>query len=148
VPTLADLAEEVLPALNAGLNALSATLLVSALIAIRGGNERRHRRLIIAAMTTSALFLISYLTRAALTGTHRFEGPPLWRWGYLVLLISHMTLAACVVPLVLRTAYLGLKDRREEHRRLARITFPIWLYVSVTGVIIYVLLYHVSGHIH
>ena len=145
--TLHAFAEEILPAINAGLNALAATLLVSGLLAVRAQRLDLHRRLMITAMATSALFLACYLLRAALTGTHRFEGPPAWRYGYLTLLVSHMILAACVVPLVARTAWLGLKDRREEHRRIARWTFPIWLYVSVTGVIIYVLLYHVSGHV-
>jgi putative membrane protein len=147
VETLHAVAEEILPAINAGLNALAATLLICGLLAVRTQRLVLHRRLMITAMGTSALFLACYLLRAALTGTHRFEGPPAWRHGYMTLLISHMILAACVVPLVARTAWLGLKDRREEHRRIARWTFPIWLYVSVTGVIIYVLLYHVSGHV-
>ena len=145
--TLHAIAEEILPAINAGLNALSATLLVLGLLAVKSRRLVLHRRLMVSATCTSALFLACYLLRAALTGTHRFEGPPIWRFGYLALLISHMLLAVCVVPLVARTAYLGFRDRRDEHRRIARITFPIWLYVSVTGVIIYVLLYHVSGHV-
>jgi uncharacterized membrane protein YozB (DUF420 family) len=145
--TLHDIAEEILPALNAGLNALSATLLVSGLVAILRGREVLHRRLVTGAIVASALFLVSYLTRAALTGTHRFEGPPAWRAAYRVILFTHMTLAVAVVPLVARTAWLGRVDRRAEHRRLARWTFPIWLYVSVTGVVIYVLLYHVSGRV-
>lgn len=143
--SLQSFAENSLPAINASLNALSASLLIAGLLAIRAGRERLHRGLILGAITASAVFLACYLLRAALTGTHRFEGPPAWRTAYLAILFSHMVLAVVIVPLVLRTAWLAWKDRRPEHRRLARITAPVWLYVSVTGVVIYVLLYHVSG---
>lgn len=140
-------AETVLPAINASLNAIAATCITFGWRAILRKDVARHRNFMVAAMSASALFLACYLTRAALTGTHRFEGPLAWRVGYLVLLFSHMTLAVATVPLVARTAFLGFKRRVEEHRRIARWTLPVWLYVSVTGVIIYVMLYHVSGHV-
>jgi putative membrane protein len=99
----------------------------------------------VAAMSCSALFLVGYVVRMSLTWTHRFEGPDGLRIAYLTLLTSHMILAAATVPLVARTAYLAVKGRLEEHRRIARITFPVWMYVSVTGVIIYFMLYHISA---
>lgn len=142
--SLQSFAETTLPAINAGLNATSAILLTCGLLAIRARRESLHRACMLAAIGTSTLFLACYLLRAALTGTHRFVGPPALKATYLVILFSHMVLAAAVVPLVARTAWLALKDRRADHRRWARITLPIWLYVSVTGVAIYFLLYHVS----
>jgi putative membrane protein len=99
----------------------------------------------IAATSSSALFLVSYVTRMLITGAHRFVGPEWLRVSYLVLLFTHMTLAVAVVPLIGRVIWLGATGRLVKHRRLARVTLPIWLYVSVTGVIIYVMVYHVSG---
>ena len=102
----------------------------------------RHRRLMIAAFTISILFLVSYLTYHAQVGSVRFTGPGTVRYIYFTILISHTILAASVPPLAGVTLYLGLKRRDDRHRRIARWTYPIWLYVSVTGVIVYVLLYH------
>ena len=133
-----------LPPINAGLNALSAVLLLAGWRAIRAGDRERHRRWMLAAVACSALFLVSYLTRFALTGAHRFPGGGALRAAYLVLLASHTVLAALVPPLVLAALWLALRGRFERHRRLARVTFPIWLYVSVTGVLVYVMLYHVA----
>lgn len=135
---------EFLPALNALLNATSAVLVFSGWRAIRGGDRARHRALMVAALATSAAFLVGYLARVALTGTHRFPVGGAWRTAYLVLLGSHTVLAAAVVPLVLRSAWLAWKDRLEQHRRIARVTLPVWLYVSVTGVLVYVMLYQVA----
>jgi putative membrane protein len=98
----------------------------------------------ISAVWVSAVFLASYLTRVALTGTHRFPGEGPLRWLYLAILVSHTVLAAAVAPMALRTLFLGARDRLVEHRRLARLTWPIWLYVSVTGVLVYLLLYQVA----
>lgn len=95
----------------------------------------------IAAAVTSAVFLVSYLTYHARVGSVRFAGQGPVRAVYFGILITHTILAAAVLPLVLRTLYLGLRRRDDKHRRIARWTFPIWLYVSVTGVIVYVLLY-------
>jgi putative membrane protein len=87
---------------------------------------------------------MSYLTRVALTGTHRFPGEGALRWTYLAILVSHTTLAVAVAPMALRSLALGWTGRIERHRRLARVTFPVWLYVSVTGVVVYLMLYQVA----
>ncbi len=133
-----------LPTLNAALNASSALLLLLGWRAIRRGQRARHRALMLAACGTSALFLAGYLTRVALTGTHRFPGSGALRALYLAILGSHTALAALALPLVLRTLQLSLTARFPQHRRVARVTFPVWTYVSVTGVLVYVLLYHVA----
>lgn len=138
---------EALPAWNAALNATAATLLVLGLRAIRGGDRERHRALMIGAVGVSAVFLVSYLARVALTGTHRFPGDGPLRWLYLAILLSHTVLAAAAAPMALRTLFLGLKGRFADHRALARWTFPVWLYVSVTGVLVYLLLYQVAPRV-
>jgi len=129
---------------NAVLNATSATLLFLGWRAIRSGERIRHRNLMLAALGTSALFLVGYLTRIALTGTHRFPGDGWLRTGYLLLLGSHTLLAAAIVPLIAVALWLAWKGRFDAHRRIARYTFPAWLYVSVTGVLVYVMLYWVA----
>ena len=131
-----------LPAVNASLNATSAVLLLIAYRAIRRMDIYRHRRFMLAAAATSALFLVSYVIYHAQVGSVRFTGRGVARPIYFAILLSHTALAVVNLPLVLRTLYLGLKRRDEKHRRIARWTFPIWLYVSVTGVIVYVMLYH------
>ncbi len=130
-----------LPAVNAALNATSGVLLVLAFRAIRARAIERHRRLMLAAAATSTVFLVSYLVYHAHVGSVRFTGQGPVRAVYFTILISHTILAAAILPMVLRTLYLGLKRRDDAHRRLARWTFPFWLYVSVTGVVIYVMLY-------
>jgi uncharacterized membrane protein YozB (DUF420 family) len=130
-----------LPALNATLNATSAVLLLLAFRAIRRLEIQRHRRLMLAAASVSAAFLVSYLYYHAHVGSVHFTGPGPVRALYFAILISHTILAVAIVPLVLRTLYLGLRRRDDRHRRIARWTFPIWLYVSVTGVVIYLMLY-------
>lgn len=102
----------------------------------------RHRRFMLAAAATSGLFLVSYLIYHAQVGSVRFTGRGAARAVYFAILLTHTALAIVNLPLVLRTLYLGLKRRDEKHRRIARWAFPIWLYVSVTGVIVYVMLYH------
>ncbi len=131
-----------LAALNATLNGLSALFLMIGFLAIRRKQVLLHRRCMVTAFGLSVIFLISYLTRFALTGVHRYPGEGLLKTVYLVLLGSHTTLAAVTPFLAIRTLYLALKGRFEEHRRIARITFPIWMYVSVTGVMVYKMLYH------
>jgi uncharacterized membrane protein YozB (DUF420 family) len=131
-----------LPAVNATLNATSAVLLLFAYAAIRRHDVERHRRLMLATAATSALFLASYLVYHAQVGSVKFTGTGPVRTLYFTILLTHTVLAALIVPLVLRTLYLGLKRVDDRHRRLARWTFPIWLYVSVTGVVIYAMLYH------
>jgi putative membrane protein len=132
-------------AVNAGLNATSAALIACGWWAIR--NERRglHWRLMAAATAVSAVFLVSYLLRVFLFGTHRYPGRGAWRDLYLAILASHMLLAAATPVLVLRTIFLAWRRRLAEHRRLTRLTLPVWLYVSVTGVAVYWLLYHPPG---
>ncbi len=136
---------QVLPSVNAALNATSALLLFAGWRAIRAGRRRLHRALMLSALGTSALFLAGYLTRIALTGTHRFPGAGLLKGVYLGVLGSHTLLAAAALPLVLRTLYLALRERFDEHRRAARWTLPVWMYVSVTGVVVYAMLYHLAG---
>lgn len=140
-------AEALLPAWNAALNATSAVLLVAGYRAIRDGRRERHQRLMVAAVAVSALFLVSYLTRVALTGTHRFPGDGPLKWLYLAILLSHTVLAAAAAPMALRTLFLGWRGRFADHRALARWTFPVWLYVSVTGVLVYLLLYQVAPRV-
>jgi putative membrane protein len=130
-----------LPALNATLNGCSFVLLLLAGHAIRSGNEGRHRALMLSATGVSGLFLISYLTYHYYHGSTKFTGEGLIRTVYFTILISHTILAAVLVPLVVATLTLALRGLRDRHRRVARITWPIWLYVSATGVIIYLMLY-------
>jgi putative membrane protein len=135
---------EILPPVNATLNATSAVLLVLAWRAIKEGNRERHRTLVLTALGVSALFLVGYLTRVALTGTHRFPGSGALRTGYLLLLGSHTILAAAIVPLIAIALWNAWKGRLEVHRRVARFAMPAWLYVSVTGVLVYAMLYWVA----
>jgi len=127
---------------NAVLNALATVLLVAGWFSIRRGKVKAHRAAMVAAFVVSCIFLVSYLTRYAIEGTHRFAGPDAVRPVYLVILGTHVPLAAAVPILALRMFFLAWKGRWEAHRRLGRITMPIWLYVSVTGVVIYAMLYH------
>jgi len=130
-----------LPAVNATLNAISGILLLIAYAHIRARRIQQHRRFMIAAFTTSSLFLVCYLVYHAQVGSVPFTRQGLVRPLYFTILITHVTLAATVVPLALVTLSRGLKARYPEHRRIARWTFPVWMYVSVTGVLVYVLLY-------
>ena len=132
---------------NAALNFTSACFLVAGFIYIKRRRLREHRACMLGAVTASALFLVFYLTRSALTGTHEFAGTGMARTVYLTVLFSHMILAVVVVPLVLRLLFLASRERFDEHRKLARWTFPVWLYVSLTGLLVYALLYHVYGYV-
>jgi putative membrane protein len=130
-----------LPAVNATLNALSGVLLTIGYILIRTRRIEQHRRFMIAAFVTSSLFLVCYVVYHAQVGSVRFTRRGLVRPIYYTILVTHVTLAAAVVPLAIITLSRGLKARFATHRRIARWTLPIWLYVSVTGVVVYVLLY-------
>lgn len=130
-----------LPALNALLNATSAVLLFLGWRLIRRGRREAHRRAMLAAVACSTVFLVSYLTYHVQVGSVRFQGQGAIRTVYFTILISHTILAVAVVPLVLVTLVRALQARFDRHRRLARITFPIWCYVSITGVIVYWMLY-------
>lgn len=127
--------------LNATLNATSFVLICAGLIAIKSKRERLHKRLMLTATGVSAAFLVSYVVYHLNADSVKYTGQGLWRPVYFTILISHVLLAVAVVPLVILTIRAGLQDRRPRHRRLARITAPIWLYVSITGVIVYVMLY-------
>jgi putative membrane protein len=135
---------DILPTVNATLNATSAVLLFVAWRAIKAKHIAVHRAFMLAAVATSALFLVCYLIRVAATGTHVYPRHDFTRPIYLAILGSHTVLAATVPFLVARALYLALRGRFDAHRRIARVTFPIWMYVSVTGVVVYVMLYHVA----
>jgi uncharacterized membrane protein YozB (DUF420 family) len=130
-----------LPALNATLNGLAAVFLTLGYVFIRRGRQQAHERCMLAALSTSTLFLISYVVYHANVGSRPFEGQGAVRVVYFTILLTHVVLAALVVPLALVTARRGLRRRLDAHVRLARWTLPVWLYVSVTGVAIYVMLY-------
>ncbi len=130
-----------LPALNAVLNSASAILVLAGVYFIKQRNVTAHKTCMLAALGVSALFLTSYLIYHYQVGSVRFEREGPIRVIYLGILLTHTVLAAAVVPLVLRTVYLALKNRLDSHRRIARWTFPIWIYVSVTGVVVYLMLY-------
>jgi putative membrane protein len=134
--TLSDL-----PAVNATLNATAAVLLAIGWILIRRGRYRAHRAVMIAAFCTSILFLISYLVYHAHIGSKHFPGEGAVRIVYFGILITHTFLAAAIVPLVLITLSRGLSARYDRHRAIARWTLPLWMYVSVTGVVVYFMLY-------
>ena len=137
---------DLLALVNASLNATSAVALATGWVLIRRRQARLHRRAMMTALGASVLFLAFYLTRVAFTGTHEFAGDGSAKAVYLAILFSHMVLAVAVVPLVLRLLWLVRKRRFHDHARLARWTFPIWAYVSVTGLLVYLLLYQVYGY--
>ena len=131
----------VLPTLNAILNSTSAILVVAGVYFIKRKNIAAHKRCIFAAIGVSVLFLSSYLVYHFQVGSVRFDGNAPIRTLYLAILLSHTILAVVIVPLILRSAYLGLKNRFDEHRRITKWTYPLWIYVSVTGVVVYLMLY-------
>ena len=130
-----------LPLLNAVLNSLCTILLCSGYIAIRRRHVPVHKACMVAACVTSVLFLVSYLTYHYEVGSKAFPGQGMIRVVYFLILISHTILAAVIVPLVAMTVYRAWRSQWLQHQRLARWTLPLWLYVSVTGVVIYVMLY-------
>jgi uncharacterized membrane protein YozB (DUF420 family) len=136
VLTLADL-----PALNAALNGTSAVFLTIGYVLIRRGRITLHKRCMLAALVTSTLFLTSYVVYHANTGSRPFSGTGSIRYVYFSILISHVLLAVTILPLALVTATRGLRAQYDRHVRIARWTLPLWLYVSVTGVVIYLMLY-------
>jgi len=132
-----------LPAVNACLNGLSALFLAAGFYFIRRKNVPAHRKCMLSAFTCSVVFLICYLTYHAQVGTTRFVNPAWFRPIYLTLLATHTILAAAIVPLILITLFRALWQRFDKHKKIARWTWPMWMYVSVTGVIIYLLLYQI-----
>lgn len=135
------------PALNAVLNGSSAVFLIAGGVAARRRALGFHRQAMLTALTISATFLVSYLIRFATTGAHRYPGTGADKTFYLLLLLSHTVLAAAALPLVLRAVWLAIKRRFDAHRRLVRWAYPIWLYVSITGVIVYLMLYHLAARL-
>jgi len=132
-----------LPHLNALLNATSAVLLLAGYTFIRRNRVRAHRNCQISALVTSTVFLASYLTYHYYHGATRFPGQGVMRPIYFTILISHTILAIAIVPLVIVTFLRALRGDFERHRRIARWTLPLWLYVSITGVVVYLLLYRI-----
>lgn len=132
-----------LPHLNAVLNTISALFLITGYRFIRAGRVRAHRNCQIAALATSTCFLISYLTYHYYHGDTRFLGQGIVRPFYFAILITHVILAIVIVPLVMITVYRAARGDFVRHRKIARWTLPLWLYVSVTGVIVYLMLYHI-----
>jgi uncharacterized membrane protein YozB (DUF420 family) len=130
-----------LPALNASLNAIATALLLTGWICIKNGRRAAHRAAMLAALVTSALFLTSYVIYHANAGSKPYQGTGPIRAIYFLILFTHVVLAAAIVPLVLVTVIRALRERFDAHRRIARWTLPLWLYVSVTGVVIYLMLY-------
>ena len=123
--------------INAVLNSLVSVLLVMALMAIKQKNIAKHRNYMLSAMLLSALFLVSYIAHHLFTGDTKFGGEGMMRTFYFIILITHIFLAAIILPFILFTAYRGLIGAVDQHKKLARVTFPLWLYVSITGVIVY-----------
>jgi uncharacterized membrane protein YozB (DUF420 family) len=133
-----------LPAVNACLNGLSAILLTAGYVLIRRGNRTAHRNCMVSAFCTSTLFLVCYLTyHFTVKAVTRYENRRWFQPIYLSILLTHTALAAVIVPLVLMTLNRAIKGRFDLHRKIARWTWPIWMYVSVTGVVIYLLLYQI-----
>ena len=130
-----------LPALNATLNTISTVLLITGWVFIHRGERQKHKACMIAALITSGLFLTSYVIYHAQVGSVPFRGTGWIRTVYFSVLIPHVILAAAVVPPILITVSRGLSAKYDQHRRIAKWTLPIWLYVSVTGVIVYLMLY-------
>jgi uncharacterized membrane protein YozB (DUF420 family) len=132
---------EQLPTLNASLNAICTLLLLIGFRHIHAGRIEQHRRTMLAAFGTSVLFLISYVIYHAQAGSRPYTGTGFMRTVYYTILIPHIILAAAVVPMAILTLRRGLVRDDAKHRRIAKVTFPIWLFVSITGVLVYVMLY-------
>jgi len=131
-----------MPALNATLNFLSAAFLTLGYIEIRKRNRKRHIIMMLSALTFSSLFLLSYLIYHTFHGDTPYQGEGLIRYIYFFVLISHVVLSVIVLPLILTTVYFAAKGKFTIHPKVARITLPLWLYVSITGVLVYLMLYH------
>lgn len=132
-----------IPAANAILNAIATALIIMGIVSIKLRKETTHRFLMVASLLVSAVFLVGYVYhKIQMQGVHTdFQGDGMVALVYYAMLISHILLAMAIVPLILRTVYLGIRNRRELHKKWARVTYPIWLYVSITGILIYQFLY-------
>ncbi len=134
-----------LPAINAIFNGITAVCLLAGFLAIKTGHRRLHRALMLSAFACGAVFLAGYLVHTFTSGNTHFAGHGAWRGVYLGLLFSHMLLAVIVLPLILRTLYLAWFGHYARHRRIAVWTWPVWVYVSITGVMVYLMLFHLPG---
>lgn len=132
---------EELPALNAALNALSAVLLLFGFFAIRSGRRELHKKIMVTALMTSALFLASYLVYHALHGSTPFQREGSLRTVYFFILITHVVLAVVNLPLIITTVWRAYRGAFDRHKKIAKLTWFIWMYVSVTGVLVYMMLY-------
>ena len=130
-----------LPHVNATLNLVAAVLLILGYRAVKAGRVEKHKKLMVSAFIASSLFLLSYLVHKFYSGNKTFSQEGAVWWIYIIVLVSHFLLAMLVPPLAITTIILGFLDKVEKHRKFARFTFPIWMYVSVTGVIVYLMLY-------
>ncbi len=131
----------ILPTVNATLNAISGIFLLTGYVLIKRRHINAHRNAMLGAFASSTLFLISYLVYHAQAGSRPFTGQGVIRYVYFAILLSHIVLAAAILPMAISTLSRGLRGRYVEHKRIARKTFPAWMYVSVTGVIVYLMLY-------
>ena len=140
--------EQVHPALNAALNLTSFAFLVLGRVAIARGDVALHKRRMLSAFAASSVFLVSYLIRYATTGAHKYPGADWDKTLYLVILFSHMVLAMVLLPLVIGALRRALRGDFPAHKRLVKYTWPIWAYVSATGVLVYLMLYHLAPVLH
>ena len=140
--------EQLHPALNAVLNLTSFAFLIAGRMAIARNDVPLHRKRMLSAFAASTIFLISYLIRYAISGTHKYPGSGWDKTLYLVILFSHMALAVVLLPLVLTALKRALTSQFEAHKRIVRFTWPIWVYVSATGVLVYLMLYHLAPALH
>jgi putative membrane protein len=140
--------EHLHPAINAALNGTCAVLLIAGRLAIARRDQQAHRRYMLGAFTVATVFLISYLIRFATTGAHKYPGDGWDKIVYLLVLFSHMVLAVVLVPVVIRALQHALRGQFAKHLRIVKWGWPIWMYVSVTGVIVYFMLYHLAPVLH
>jgi putative membrane protein len=140
--------EHVHPAINAALNLTCFAFLVLGRMAIARDDVALHRKRMLIAFTASTVFLVSYVIRFATTGAHRYPGDGWDKTAYLIILFSHMVLAVVLVPLVIGALRRALRGDFPAHKRLVQFTWPVWMYVSVTGVLVYLMLYHLAPVLH
>jgi putative membrane protein len=140
--------EQLHPAINAALNLTSFVFLVLGRVAIARGDDALHKRRMLAAFTASSVFLVSYLIRFATTGAHKYPGEGWDKTFYLLILFSHMVLAVVLVPMLLGALRRALRGDFIAHKRLVKFAWPIWFYVSITGVLVYLMLYHLGPVLH
>ncbi len=136
------------PAINAALNLTCFIFLVLGRVAIARGDTELHRKRMLTAFTASSVFLVSYLIRFATTGAHKYPGTGWDKYFYLAMLMSHMVLALVLVPLVITALRRAFRKDFIAHKKIVKLTWPIWMYVSVTGVLVYLMLYHLGPALH